>query len=197
MKLANPYELLYMFRMGDTYAEKELYRIYRDMIISIVDKLIGKNKTLQLYREDLIQDGMIEIVKAVEYYREDREACFSTYVYTIVQNSLFAKVKTYCRYPEIQFHNMRSLDDPEINKKLKCEATLMDPVYYLDMREAQDCLCSMISDMNGKDKAVLYSVIRDEPCRYAAEHLHLTYAAYSTRKARIKKNLQEKLFKNI
>jgi len=197
MNPVNPYELLYMFRTGDAYAEKELYRVYRNMIISIVDKLIGKNKPLYLYREDLIQDGMIEIVKAVEYYREDREASFSTYLYTIVQNSLFAKVKTYCRYPEIQFHNMRSLDDPQINKKLICEATLMDPVYYLDMREAQDRLYSAIHDMNRKDKAVLYSVIRDEPCQYAAEQLHLSYAAYSSRKTRIKKNLQEKLFKNI
>ena len=69
MNCENPYELLYMIRTGDAYAENELYRTYHGLVVHLVDKLICTNRLLQMYREDLIQEGMIGIMEAVENYR--------------------------------------------------------------------------------------------------------------------------------
>ena len=49
----NPYELLYMYRMGDRYAEKRLYTIYKPYAEMVVRTFLKKNEYLRGYEEDL------------------------------------------------------------------------------------------------------------------------------------------------
>ena len=51
----NPYELLYMYRMGDRYAEKRLYTIYKPYAEMVVRTFLKKNEYLRGYEEDLSQ----------------------------------------------------------------------------------------------------------------------------------------------
>ena len=72
----NPYELLYMYRMGDRYAEKRLYTIYKPYAEMVVRTFLKKNEYLRGYEEDLSQECMIAVFTAVKRYRQDKDSSF-------------------------------------------------------------------------------------------------------------------------
>ena len=194
MGYSNPYELLYMIRTGDPYAEKELYESYKGFIIDIVDSIIHNDQRLMIYRDDLIQDGQIAMVDAVDYYREDRDAGFNTFLNVVVKHAVNrALYKKYIRESIVQLHKTTSYEDLNDRSLFSCQHSLMDPVYHLHMHEAEDCLWKTVEGMNRKEKAVFYSVVRQEPCGYAAERLQMSYSAYANKKMRVRKKLREAL----
>lgn len=83
-------ELVVLYREGKEEAFNELYLRYKGLI-----KYFCRNLYLLGAEEgDLIQEGMLGLIKAVNGYKEG-QASFKTYLTTCVKSSLFTAVKRY------------------------------------------------------------------------------------------------------
>ena len=81
--------LITALRAGDREAEERLYERYKDTvrIMSRQYYLAGAD------RDDLLQEGMIGLYKAVRDYREDRNAGFSSFAEMCISRQLISAVK--------------------------------------------------------------------------------------------------------
>lgn len=84
---------------------KEAKSLVIEECIKYVSKMVRnfciKNKSLS--KEDLMQDGIIGIMKAINSYNKEIKVKFSTYVYTIVKYTLISQIKnkyTFVKIPE-------------------------------------------------------------------------------------------------
>ena len=64
------------------------------------------------YEEDLIQEGMIGLLKAVKQFDESRGTEFSTYAFTVIRNEMRQYIRLMKHYPEPV-----SLDEPIYNQE--------------------------------------------------------------------------------
>jgi len=73
-------DLLSSFRMGDTQSLDKLIENFKPMVSSIARGyfLVGGDD------EDLVQEGMIGLYKAIQTYKEDNKATFSTFAYLCI-----------------------------------------------------------------------------------------------------------------
>ena len=64
------------------------------------------------YEEDLIQEGMLGLLKAVKQFDESRGTEFSTYAFTVIRNEMrqYIRLMKYCPEPV-------SLDEPIYNQE--------------------------------------------------------------------------------
>ncbi len=88
-----------------------------------LDYLINRHKQLvlsqahSLYltgadKEDLIQEGMIGLYKAIRSFDEERSASFSAFATSIIQNQMFNAIKAYNRKKYRPLNESVSLDAP-------------------------------------------------------------------------------------
>ena len=51
----NPYELIYMSRMGDEYAQTTLFLQYEGLLNALVNQTLLAYPTVRRYRDDILQ----------------------------------------------------------------------------------------------------------------------------------------------
>ena len=89
----------------EQYTDEQLVEIFRQGDQNVMDYLIEKYKTMVrqkarvLYlaggdQDDLIQEGMIGLFKAVQDYREDKDASFRTFAQLCVERQLYRAIQS-------------------------------------------------------------------------------------------------------
>ena len=82
-------EIVSMAKKGDKEAEEYLIRKYKEFV---------KNRSRQYYiagadRDDIIQEGMIGIFKAIRDYEDDKGASFSTFAELCITRQIISAIK--------------------------------------------------------------------------------------------------------
>ena len=80
-------------RNGDSLAITLLVVKYR----SFLDKYVGLLNVPPQYREDLIQEGFIGLLKAVHSYDSNHECSFSTFAKHCIRNSVISELRVFSR----------------------------------------------------------------------------------------------------
>ena len=104
--------------------DDELIRRLRDGDGSVMDYLMEKYKDLVrrkarlMYlpgadQEDLIQEGMIGLFKAVRDYEKDRDASFSTFADLCISRQIYTAVEAGARKKHAPLNHYVSLSQPE------------------------------------------------------------------------------------
>ena len=89
----NDYELIDQIHSCNEDANEILIYKYRPLIVSVAQKLIKYcNGGVDL--NDLIQEGMLGLNEAINSFRDDREASFSTYARICIQRRIVSLVKS-------------------------------------------------------------------------------------------------------
>lgn len=108
---------------GNEEAKEFIINCNMKYINKIVRIICLKNKNLS--KEDLVQDGIIAVIKAIRSYDVSKNIKFSTYAYSIIQCSLTSKIKnkyTFIKIPEhmvskvIKFNKNNDSDDKELER---------------------------------------------------------------------------------
>lgn len=84
-------EDILLAKQGDIDSIEKIVTEYRNLIYI-------RNKTLFLKgaeREDLVQEGMIGLMKAIKSFDENRSACFSTFASLCIKRQIITAVKNY------------------------------------------------------------------------------------------------------
>lgn len=189
----NPYELLYMYRMGDRYAEKRLYTIYKPYAEMVVRTFLKKNEYLRGYEEDLSQECMIAVFTAVKRYRQDKDSSFRTFVNVLVKRRLFQKAKWYRNSLFAEGKIVTEWDDEITESLQRSELTqkyrMYEPEYYLKYRIAEENLMNSFSYMSKQDRKVLALWDTGKSYVEAAESLGCTSKQYETRLRSLRKSI--------
>ncbi len=114
----------------DTCTDEELIERLRAGEREITDYLIDKYKSLvrtkarALYlaggdHEDLIQEGMLGLFKAVRDYRPEKEAAFSTFAGLCIDRQMYSAVASSQRQKHQPLNSFVSLSEPVSEQELR------------------------------------------------------------------------------
>ena len=109
-------------RKYEGVADEELIVMLRDGDETVMDYLLEKYKKLvkvkakSMYllggdRDDLIQEGMIGLYKAIREYDNERDANFSTFASLVITRQLYAVIRTSTRKKHSPLNDAISLSD--------------------------------------------------------------------------------------
>ena len=129
-------ELVQLYKKGDANAFNELYLRYMQTV-----KYFARNLfLLGAGYEDLLQEGMFGLIKAVNSYKEG-ESSFRTFATLCIKTSLYTAVKKYSSTSFFPLNNSDSydiLDKLDISDKTPEEETIK--------KERENELIKLISD---------------------------------------------------
>ena len=113
-------ELVSLAKDGDTMALEYLISKYKNFVRSKARTyfLIGAD------REDIIQEGMIGLYKAIRDYRYDRQASFRAFAEICVTRQIITAIKTATRQKHMPLNSYVSLNKPVYEEE--SERTLSD-----------------------------------------------------------------------
>ena len=96
--------------------------------------------------DDLIQEGMIGLFKAVQDYRPDREASFRTFAGLCIDRQLYSAVKNSTRQKHIPLNSYVSLSEEEDESSPIWELSVENPESIIIDQETTEDLRKRISD---------------------------------------------------
>lgn len=125
-------ELLELIRKGDQIAEECLYQRYKQIVRAKVRPyfLIGAD------HEDLVQEGMIGLYKAVCDYRADRNASFRSFADLCITRQMITAIKRASRKKHSPLNTYVSLNSPI--SETDSDKTLMDLIANLGVSDPEE-----------------------------------------------------------
>lgn len=100
-------ELLQRVKNDELGAIEKLIESYRSTVEIIAMKYINS----PLEKDDLVQEGMIGLLAAINSYKFDKDAKFITYASTCINNSIQTALRKFSRMKDIPQNNIIALDD--------------------------------------------------------------------------------------
>lgn len=135
-------ELIALFRDGDQEAMEKLLNKYKEMVL-------GKARSMYILggdSDDLIQEGMLGLFKAVRDYDSGRDASFRTFAQLCVTRQLYTAVKASSRKKHLPLNTAISLSRPvredgeeeeEFLDCLEADASSNPEVYLIGQEEME------------------------------------------------------------
>lgn len=153
-------ELIVLFRDGDQEAMEKLLNKYKEMVLR-------KAKSMYILggdSDDLIQEGMLGLFKAVRDYDCGRDASFRTFAQLCVTRQLYTAVKASSRKKHIPLNTAISLsrpvredgeEDEEFLDCLEADASSNPEVYLIGQEEIERLEEKIEKELSPLEKQVL------------------------------------------
>lgn len=187
-------ELLALLRGGDQEAERELYERYKQTVRSRARTyfLIGAD------HEDLVQEGMIGLYRAVLEYDPEKAASFHTFADLCITRQILTAIKRASRKKHGPLNSYVSLNRPVFEKE--SEVTLLDMVQnlrvsdpeeqYIGQENCEQLLCIIREQLSDLERRVLGLYLEGRSYQEIAELLHKTPKAIDNAIQRVKRKLE-------
>ncbi len=153
--------------------------------------------------EDIVQEGMIGLFKAIRDYRADRQLSFHAFAELCVRRQIITAIKNATRYKHSPLNNYVSLNKPvypeegsrTLNDVLEGRVRSPEEVYISteELKGIQNHLDTLLSDL---EKKSLVAFLRGESYQEIAEHLGKHVKAIDNALQRVKKKLLKYLKEN-
>ena len=154
-------ELIRSFREGDAAIMDYLLEKYKPMVKKKAKAmfLLGRDS------DDLIQEGMIGLFKAVQDYDPDQEAAFGTFAQICVTRQLYSAIRASQRKKHLPLNSYISLyDNQEISEEKESElmsiqnqAATNNPEDLVIHKESEDSIMKELEErLSGLEREVLY-----------------------------------------
>ena len=153
-------ELIALFRDGDQEAMEKLLNKYKEMVLR-------KAKSMYILggdSDDLIQEGMLGLFKAVRDYDCGRDASFRTFAQLCVTRQLYTAVKASSRKKHLPLNTAISLsrpvredgeEDEEFLDCLEADASSNPEVYLIGQEEIERLEEKIEKELSPLEKQVL------------------------------------------
>lgn len=198
--IMNDEQLIGLIKTGDKYAIDFLIEKYKDLVNMKVSKyfMIGAEK------EDIIQEGMIGLFKAIQSYNEDKQNSFKTFANLCIERQLITAIKTSNRQKHMPLNSYLSLSASAYNNNDEDGDSTMieffdshtteDPLETLTKKEYYQKVENAIDKtLSTFEKQVLQRFIKGESYVTIAEKLDAPVKSVDNAIQRIRK----KAVKNI
>lgn len=84
----NDNELIFLINEGNEEASSIIVDKYKSIIETVLNTRFPYNNITGLERNDLYQEGMIGLLNAINSYKDNKDAKFSTYAYKCIENKI-------------------------------------------------------------------------------------------------------------
>ncbi len=185
-------ELVIQAQKNDDEACELILEKFKPMVLAISRAyfLLGGDK------EDLVQEGMIGLYKAIITYSSKKEATFSTYANICIRRQLCTAINNASRKKHMPLNDYVSLSGflEENSNDFSGFITLdsMDPEEILINKERIDTLYGSINSKLSKlEKEVLFEFLKGSPYEKIAAKIGKETKAVDNALQRIRKKLKE------
>ena len=184
-------ELISLVKSDDKYALDFIIEKYKDL----VNMKVGKYFIIGAEKEDIIQEGMIGLFKAIQSFNPDKQNSFKTFANMCIERQLITAIKTSNRQKHIPLNSYLSLntaayEDDEDTSILEVfdSHTTEDPLDTITKKEyykrVEDAIDKSLSDF---EKQVLARFIKGESYVTIAEKLDTQVKSVDNAIQRIRK----------
>ncbi|MGE6260829.1 RNA polymerase sporulation sigma factor SigH [Heyndrickxia sporothermodurans] len=127
-------QLIELVHEGDSEALDYLIQKYRNFVRAKARSyfLIGADK------EDIVQEGMIGLYKAIRDYKEDKLTSFKAFAELCITRQIITAIKTATRQKHIPLNSYVSLDKPIYDEE--SDRTLMDVISGAKMMNPEELI---------------------------------------------------------
>lgn len=190
-------ELIELLKKGDQRAEDCLYQRYKQIVRAKVRPyfLIGAD------HEDLVQEGMIGLYKAVLDYRADRNSSFHSFADLCITRQMITAIKRASRKKHTPLNTYVSLNRPLPD--FDDDKTLMDMLANLGVSDPEEMLIKQenfenislhINSLLSKfERTVLKYYLEGLSYQQIAAHLNKTQKSIDNAIQRVKKKLEKSM----
>jgi RNA polymerase sigma factor (sigma-70 family) len=144
-------------------------------------------------REDLVQEGLIGIVKAIETFDFERGCLFMTWVYPKVRGAVQGVARKDNREPKYAL----SLEQSDWGSNLEdpCQYEVQDEKLSAMVRDIVITGCGSLNSKRAKIVCARYGLMGEKPLRQGevAEKFGMTKQAINSHIARFTKTVREKM----
>lgn len=193
-------ELINQVKNGDKNALEYLISKYKEMVESKVNKyfIIGAEK------EDIVQEGLIGLYKAIKDYKVDKQNSFKSFANLCIERQLITAIKSSNRQKHMPLNSYLSLNMPVYNNEDENNETELleifnsnvveDPLDTITKREYYSDVESVIdTSLSSFEKKVLNRYVQGESYVQIAEKLDAPVKSVDNAIQRIRK----KTIKNL
>ncbi len=194
----NPYEFIYMSRLGDSYARTALFRMYEKKLMCKVNVEMKRNGRFKIYRDDFVDEAYLALLIAMESYRPVCNCSFDTYLDIVIKRRFVDLIRKYNTASRIQVHNCIPFDAAFEHLDYVCTPELMaspleEPEYYVRYQDAKVKLKEIVAHLSKKEKEIYDLWYEDLSYEEASQRLGISKSAYAGRLYRLKKSIREQL----
>lgn len=179
---------------GDKSALEYLICRYK----SLVNNKVTKYYIVGAEREDIVQEGLIGLYKAIKDYKEDKQSSFKSFANLCVERQLITAIKSSNRQKHIPLNSYISLNMPAYNNDENTTETeiinildsnlVEDPLETITKKEyysvVEDMIDKSLSDL---EKKVLNRYIQGDTYLKIAEKLNMPVKSVDNAIQRIRK----------
>ena len=190
-------ELISLIKQDDKFALDFIIEKYK----KLVNMKVGKYFMIGAEKEDIIQEGMIGLFKAIQSFNPDKQNSFKTFANMCIERQLITAIKTSNRQKNMPLNSYLSLntaayEDDENTSVLDIfdSHTMEDPLDTITKKEyyqrVENAIDKSLSDF---EKQVLSRFVKGESYVTIAEKLNTPVKSVDNAIQRIRK----KAIKNI
>ncbi len=184
---------------GDKKAEEYLVHKYKNFVRARARSyfLIGADK------EDIIQEGMIGLFKAIRDFRSDKQSSFRAFAELCITRQIITAVKTATRQKHIPLNSYVSLNKPIYDEE--SDRTLLDVISGSRVTDPEELIISReeFNDIEGKmgeilsplEWQVLMAYLDGKTYQEMAVILHRHVKSIDNALQRVKRKLERYLLK--
>ena len=164
-------DLIEIIRSGDKYALEHLIDRYK----SLVNMKVSKYYIIGAEKEDIVQEGLIGLFKAIKSYQNDKQNSFKTFANMCIERQLITAIKSSNRQKHMPLNsylslNMNAYDNAEEGNNSNADllevlnANLIeDPLDTITQKEYYEIIEKTIhSSLSEFEKKVLNYYIQGE-----------------------------------
>ena len=190
-------ELIDMSRCGDKKALNYLIEKYTD----IVNMKVSKYFIVGAERDDIMQEGLIGLFKAIKCYSEDKQSSFKTFANLCIERQLQTAIKSSNRQKHMPLNsyvslNMSAYDENEDTSLIEVlnSKTVEDPLDTITKKEyykyVEDRMDENLSDL---EKQVLHKFTKGESYSQIADELEMPVKSVDNAIQRIRKKTMKSI----
>ncbi len=187
--------LVELAKKGDSKAQEELIKKYKNFVRSKARTyfLIGAD------REDIIQEGMIGLFKAIRDYKPDKISSFRTFAELCIKRQMITAIKTATRQKHIPLNSYVSLNKPIFDEEsdrsmyeMVTNSKELDPEHLVIRREELDMIETKMGEvLSDLEWQVLSSYLDGRSYQEIAIQMNRHVKSVDNALQRVKKKLEK------
>lgn len=122
----NDNELLYYVNEANEEATEIIYKKYEPLINNLARKIINYCKNSGVEINDLVQEGMLGLSKALEQYKDNKDASFYTFAKTCIERKMISATIAARRQKHKILNDSLSIESTDEEGNNICEYLLSD-----------------------------------------------------------------------